>query len=68
MKTSLLITLLILTSIILGVGILGKISKQNALLNEYEYALAGVWEDNQESGDSLKDCKDQLGIFYVEER
>jgi len=61
MKTSLLITLLILISILLGVGILGKISKQNALLNEYEYILASAWTDKQE-------CRDQLGVFYVDEK
>ena len=59
MKTSLLITLLILTSILLGVGLMSKISKQNALLNEYEYILAAAWTDKQE-------CRDQLGVFYVE--
>jgi len=61
MKTSLLITLLILISILLGVGILGKISKQNALLNEYEYILASAWTDKQE-------CRDQLGVFYMDEK
>ena len=61
MKTSLLITLLILISILLGVGILGKINRQNALLNEYEYILATAWTDKQE-------CRDQLGIFYMDEK
>jgi len=61
MKTSLFITLLILTSILLGVGMLGKISKQNAELRECEYALATTWADKQE-------CRDQLGVFYVDEK
>ena len=61
MKTSLLITLLILTSILLGVGLMSKINRQNALLNEYEYILASAWTDNQ-------NCREQLGVFYVDEK
>ena len=61
MKTSLLITLLILTSILLGVGLMNKISKQNAELRECEYALATILADKQE-------CRDQLGIFYMDEK
>ena len=57
MKTSLLITLLILISILLGVGLMSKINKQNALLNEYEYLLADAWQ-------SMDECRDQLGVFY----
>ena len=61
MKTSLLITLLILIVIILGIGMLDGISKQNAALRECEYALATTWADKQE-------CRDQLGVFYVDEK
>ena len=61
MKTSLLITLLILISILLGIGLMSKINRQNALLNEYEYALATTWDDKQE-------CRDQLGVFYMDEK
>ena len=61
MKTSLLITLLILISILLGVGLMSKINHQNALLNEYEYILAAAWADKQE-------CRDQLGVFYMDEK
>jgi len=61
MKTSLLITLLILISILLGVGMLGKINRQNAELRECEYALATILADKQE-------CRDQLGIFYMDEK
>ena len=61
MKTSLLITLLILISILLGVGLMNKISKQNAELRECEYALAMILADKQE-------CRDQLGVFYMDEK
>ena len=61
MKTSLLITLLILISILLGVGLMSKISKQNAELRKCEYALATTWDDKQE-------CRDQLGVFYMDEK
>ena len=61
MKTSLLITLLILISILLGVGLMNKISKQNAELRECEYALATILADKQE-------CRDQLGVFYMDEK
>jgi len=61
MKTSILITLLILVVILLGVGMLDGISKQNAMLNEYEYRWAKAYADNQ-------DCRDQLGVFYVDEK
>ena len=59
MKTSLLITLLILISILLGVGLMSKINRQNAELRECEYALATTWADKQE-------CRDQLGVFYYD--
>jgi len=59
LKTTFFISLLILIVIILGVGLMGKINKQNALLNEYEYILALTWTNKQE-------CRDQLGVFYYD--
>ena len=68
MKTSLIqtvfITLLVILSIILGVYILNDISKQNAMLNEYEYVLADVWAEKERIWAEKEDCKEQLGVFY----
>ena len=59
MKINLIASILILTAILMGIFIADGFNKQNAMLNEYEYTLAVVWAGEQE-------CKDQLGIFYVE--
>ena len=68
MKTSLIqtvfITLLVILSIILGVYILNDISKQNAMLNEYEYVLADVWAEKEKIWAEKEKCKEQLGVFY----
>ena len=50
--------ILIIAAILMGIFIADGFNKQNAMLNEYEYALAGVWAGEQ-------DCEDQMGVFYV---
>ena len=63
MKTDLIIYLMaggiITLSILIGVLVAQEGCKQNAALNEYEYLLADSWQAQQ-------DCRDQLGVFYVE--
>jgi len=58
-KINLIACILIIAAILMGIFLADGFYKQNAMLNEYEYTLAVVWAGEQE-------CKDQLGIFYVE--
>jgi len=63
MKTDLIIHLMagaiITLAILIGVCIAKEGCKKNAALNEYEYLLADAYQAQQ-------DCRDQLGVFYVE--
>ena len=49
--------MLIIIAILLGVWIAKEGCRKNALLNEYEFLMADVYQAQQ-------DCKDQLGVFY----
>ena len=55
-----------IVTIISSTMVLFEISKQNALLNEYEYVLADVWAEKEKFRAEKEDCKDQLGVFYKE--
>ena len=63
MRTDLTIHLMagaiIILAILIGVLSAQNGCKQNARLNEYEFLLAESWQAQQ-------DCRDQLGVFYVE--
>ena len=50
---------IIILAILIGVLAAQNGCKQNARLNEYEFLLAESWQAQQ-------DCRDQLGVFYVE--
>ena len=62
-----------IVTIISSTIVLFGISKQNAMLNEYEYVLADVWAEKEDCWAEKEncwaekeDCKEQLGIFYKE--
>jgi len=55
-----------IVTIISSTMVLFEISKQNAMLNEYEYVLADVWAEKERIWAEKEDCKDQLGVFYKE--
>jgi len=63
MRTDLTIHLMagaiITLAILIGVLVAKEGCKQNARLNEYEFMLADAYQAQQE-------CRDQLGVFYVE--
>ena len=63
MRISLIIHLMagaiITLAILIGVLVAKEGCKQNAMLNEYEFLLADAYQAQQ-------DCRDQLGVFYVE--
>jgi len=62
MKTICLITcfcILNLIAVAAGLFVAKEFNNQNAMLNEYEYLLADAYQAQQE-------CRDQLGVFYME--
>ena len=63
---SIMACVIFIVTIISSTMVLFEISKQNALLNEYEYVLADVWAEKERIWAEKEDCKDQLGVFYKE--
>ena len=53
-----------IVTIISSTMVLFGISKQNAMLNEYEYVLADVWAEKERIWAEKEDCIEQLGVFY----
>ena len=53
-----------IVTIISSTMVLFEISKQNAMLNEYEYVLADVWAEKERIWAEKEKCIEQLGVFY----
>ena len=53
-----------IVTIISSTMVLFGISKQNAMLNEYEYVLADVWAEKERIWAEKEKCIEQLGVFY----
>jgi len=63
---SIMACVIFIVTIISSTMVLFGISKQKAMLNEYEYVLADVWAEKEKLRAEKEDCKDQLGVFYKE--
>ena len=61
---SIMACVIFIVTIISSTMVLFGISKQKAMLNEYEYVLADVWAEKEKLRAEKEDCIEQLGVFY----